>query len=122
MKVVSETAYDAVQILKGEFPALSYQIPEQNKIKNLFKTMQLFADYTREQLIIENEAEVERCYAIAREVLIYGTNIARLAVSNVFVYSLCRLLDKGFSVPQRARATFLKYFRKEYEEQLYGPP
>lgn len=110
--------YNSVQMIQSEFPALAYQIKPDTGIKQLFKAVQNLADYTKEQLREDNRFEIEHCFKVAHEISEQGSNISKLAIENVFVYSVSHLLEMSFSVSQEARKLFLKHFKTEYSKLI----
>ncbi len=112
--------YDAVSVIQSEFPYLSYQTRNSSNNKNLFHVVNNLANYTKNQLLENNEAECEHCFKVAYEIWEQGSNISKMAIENIFVYSLSRLLERSFSVSNEAREQFLKFFRKQYEVQIGG--
>lgn len=110
--------YNSVQMIQSEFPALAYQIKPDTSIKQLFKAVQNLADYTKEQLRENNQFEIEHCFRVAHEISEQGSNISRLAIENIFVYSVSNLLEFSFSVSAEARTQFLRFFKKEYCKQI----
>ena len=107
-----------MQMIQSEFPFLTYQKETGSNIKQLFLVIQKLADHTKMQLLDDNEAEIEHCYQVAHEILQQGSNISKLAIENVFVYSVSRLLDISLTVSNNSRKEFLKFFRKEYSRQI----
>lgn len=116
--MLTATDYNTVEIIKGEFPYLTYQQEDSNNIKTLFRTVQQMAAYTREQLIKQNESEVEHCYKVAQKILQQGTGISKLAIENIFIYHVSHVLELSFSVSQNARRQFLHFFKNEYCKQI----
>jgi hypothetical protein len=109
---------NSVQMIQSEFPSLAYQLKPDSSIKQLFRAVQNLADYTKEQLLENNQFEIEHCFRVAHEISNQGSNISRMAIENAFVYSVSRLLEKSFSVSQEARKLFLKFFGNEYCKQI----
>jgi hypothetical protein len=110
--------FSAVQLIQNEFPALVYHQQTGSGVRDVFKMVQNLANYTREQLKERNENEIEHCFKVAHEILVNGSNIAKLAIENVFVYSVSRLLEVSLQVSAMERRLFLKFFRKEYEARI----
>lgn len=114
-----DRGYNAAQIIQNEFPALVYRRAYSAEgIPGMLKAVQILAEYTREQLLEENEAEIERCFHVAKNILTCGSNLAKLAIENVFIHSVSRLLEVSLSISQSERNLFLKFFRKEYEAHI----
>lgn len=74
------TEYNSLQMIQSEFPALAYQTATQPNSKSFFKTIQNFADYTKEQLKENNEFEIEHCFRVAHDILEQGSTISKLAL------------------------------------------
>ena len=110
--------YDTVSVIQSEFPYLSYQTRNSSNNKNLFHVVNNLANYTKNQLLEHNDRECEHCFKVAYEIWEQGSNISKMAIENIFVYSLSRLLERSFSVSNEAREQFLKFFRKQYEVQI----
>lgn len=111
-----ERDYSVIQVIQNEFPALVYRQPYcVEGFPRMLKAVQTFAEYTRAQLLERNETEIEHCFHVAKGILTYGSNLAKLAIENIFVYNVSRLLEVSLSVSQSERNLFLKFFRKEYE-------
>lgn len=105
-------------MIQSEFPTLAYQLKPDTGIKQLFKAVQNLADYTKEQLREDNRFEIEHCFKVAHGFSEQGSNISKLAIENVFVYSVSHLLEMSFSVSQEARKLFLKHFKTEYSKLI----
>lgn len=114
----NNNSFNALQIIRAEFPALTYSLKADTYVKQLFKAVQNLSEYTKEQLRNGNEEEVEHCYRTAFNILQHGSNIAKVAIENVFVFGVSQLLEASFSVPQQARKQFLLFFKKEYSKQI----
>lgn len=114
--------FDAVIAIQSEFPSLAYQMKEDSGVKQLFIAVQKLADYTKQQLLNDNAHEIEHCYRVAHEIPVRGGNICRLAIENIFVYSVSHLPEVSLTVPQDARTAFLAFFKKEYCKQINALP
>lgn len=101
-------------MIQSEFPSLAYQLKPDTDVRQLFKAVQNLADYTKEQLRENNQFEIEHCFRVAHEISEQGSNISKLAIENIFVYSVSNLLGFSFLVSSDARTQFLKFFKKEY--------
>ncbi len=101
--------YDAVSVIQSEFPYLSYQTRNSSNNKNLFHVVNNLANYTKNQLLENNEAECEHCFKVAYEIWEQGSNISKMAIENIFVYSLSRLLERSFSVSNEHGNNFLNF-------------
>lgn len=112
------TDYDSLQLIKGEFRYLTFQLGEQSKKDNIFSLAQELAAYTKTQLLEQNDNEVEHCFKVADEVIQHGSNIAKIAIENIFVFSVRRVLEMSLSVSNEARSLFLKFFKQQYENQI----
>lgn len=112
------TGYNAVLTIQSEFPALTYSLNADTWIKQLFKSVQNLADYTKKQLIEGNYQEVEHCYRTAHEILKNGGNISKAAIENVFVSRISKVLEVSFAVPVQARHQFLSFFKKRYCKKI----
>ena len=105
----------AIQV---QYPALTYSLNCDSWIKQLFKSVQNLADYTKKQLLLGNIIEVEHCYQLAHDIHEKGGNISKTAIENVFVYGVSKTLEVSFAVPNQARQQFLGFFKKEYARQI----
>ncbi len=112
------TEYNSVQMIQNEFPALAHQVKPDTRIRQLFKAVQNLADYTKEQLLENNQLEIEHCYRVAKLISNQGTNLSKLAIENIFIYSVSHLLEVSFAVSAEARSGFLKFFGNEYSRQI----
>ncbi len=112
------TEYNSVQMIQNEFPALAYQLKQDSSIRQLFKAVHNLADYTKEQLLENNQLEIEHCYLVAKHISEQGTNLSKLAIENIFIYSVSHLLEVSLAVSGEARSLFLSFFGKEYSRQI----
>jgi len=119
---VMSVDYSAVQMIQSEFPALVYPQQTGYSVRDIFKAVQNLANYTKEQLHEKNKAEIEHCFEVAHQISVNGSNIAKLAIENIFVYSVSRVLEVSFQVSATERGMFLRFFRKEYEAQTGHNP
>ena len=115
---INTSSINAVMEIQREFPAIAYPAKNDSLIKQLFKVVQCFADYTKKQLAEDNEAEVVHCYRTAHHILQHGGNIAKVAIENVFISDVSKTLESSFSVSRNARPLFLQYFKKEYARHI----
>lgn len=111
---------NALQIIRSEFPAITMQGKPASPVKELFTAVNNLTQYTRAQLLTNNELEIEHCYKVAHTIMQQGTNLSRLAIENIFVYGVSHLLEVSFSASQQARNKFLAFFEKEYCRQIYA--
>ena len=110
--------YDTVSVIQSEFPYLSYQMHNASNNKNVLQAVSNLANYAKDQILEHNHVECEHCFRVAHDIFEHGSNISRLAIENVFVYSLSRLLEQSLSASNESREQFLKFFRKQYEIQI----
>lgn len=86
--------------------------------KNLYKVMQRFADITILFILQGNLRRAERCLQLADKLFITGNLIIKNAVSNVFVYSLSRVLDRRDEISKKAFEILPFSLKREYELQV----
>ncbi len=111
------TEFNAMQMINSQFPALTFQAKIDRPLQ-LFAAVQKLAEYAKKQLAEQNDKEVERCFTVAYDIMNHGSNLAKLAVQNVFVFSVSHWLEASFFVSQKSKSLFLKFFKNEYEAQI----
>ena len=105
--------YEVIQTIRNEFPALSYHSSVPNDVKGLFQIVHQFTKYTKLQLTGRKDAEVMHCYNVASEILYNGSNIAKAAIENVFVYGISTSPEASLSVSKNTREVFSALFKQE---------
>lgn len=86
--------------------------------KNLYKAMQRFADITIGFMVQGKFNRASKCLLTADRLFHSGNNLIKNAVSNVFVYSLSRVLDKHDELSTKILEMMPFSLKNEYDLQV----
>ena len=87
-------------------------------VLNAFDLAKLLAKTTSAQLLAGDYARVVRCLNWAEKLLREGTSQERLAIANVFIYSVANTIDRLGRERRRVLALLPPLLRREYDEQV----
>lgn len=86
--------------------------------KNLYKAMQRFADITIGFMVQGKFNRASKCLLTADRLFNSGNNLIKNAISNVFVYSLSRVLDKHDELSTKILEMMPFSLKNEYDLQV----
>lgn len=104
--------------ISNDIPALSIELSYIKDDNDVYKVIECLTGHTKVLIREERIAEVEECFKAAYELLHEGNRLIQLAVENIFIYSVSRLLEVSLSAAQPVRKMFLQNFSKEYCKQI----
>lgn len=85
--------FEVALLLSTELPGMHYQLSHLGGTMNVYKAVQCFADYTI-GLVKENKILLMKdCFNIADRMLKEGGTSVKIAVENIYLYSIGMLLD-----------------------------
>lgn len=91
-----------------------------NKENNIFKLACRFAEMVRTEIVNGEFSRLQKDFETAEQLLKDGDNMVKLAMSNVFVYSLVNTLagHMRFSFSMRAFSMLPELLKQEYYRQI----
>ncbi len=104
-------------LLGKQIPAINPELEKLAGLGNVYKTVQCFADFTRNLAGAGNLPAVKSCIGIAEEMLEKGNNTVKNAIENVFLYTLSPILDMGDEIGIKLKAMMKGALLKEYNRQ-----
>lgn len=110
--------YEVALLLSTEFPEIYKELTGLGRTVNVYKTVQCFADYTI-RLIKANElTRVKNCFHTAEKMMQEGSGAVRIAVENVYVFSIGILVDTLPAFGKTIREAMTTEIRATYYRQL----
>jgi hypothetical protein len=106
---------DIQEILNAEIPGLK---TEQHNEGNLFKIIDGFAGYTIGLMKKGNLYALKNCFNTAERLLIDGSSEVKLAIENIFVYSVTVFFDMGNAVSRQVKELLPPHLMDEYHKQV----
>lgn len=106
-------AQEAIVLIHREFPA----IDPGHTIPDIFRFVKRLAEHTSQLARMNNMGEVKHCFNIAEKMLKEGNGVVRIAIQNVYVFSLSVLLDIS-PVRAKIKGMMNEGLRREYYRQI----
>jgi hypothetical protein len=106
---------DVTEILKAHVPDLKI---EQVNETNLFKLIDGFAAYTIELLKKGNLSAIKHCFNTAEIMLLEGSAEVKLAIENVYVFSVTTFFEMGHAVSKQIKELLPLHLMEEYHKQV----
>lgn len=91
-----------------------------NSCNKPFYAIECLTEYTKELIRDHRNVEAIACFNTAGKLLHQGSKFTRLAMVNIFIHSVSRLLEYSCRAELELRYEFLRYFGKEYNELIYA--
>jgi len=104
--------------ITNNVPALAVQLSHIKDNNDVYRAIDCLTCYTKELIREDRLSEIQACFHAAFELLHEGNRLIQLAVENMFIYSVSRLLEISLNVTQPIRTLFLNIFKKEYCKQI----
>jgi hypothetical protein len=109
---------EMLDLIGNNLPEINSEFEKLSSIGNAYKTVQCFADYTKQLVTIGNFKEVKYCFSLAEKLLQEGNSTVKNAIENVYLHSLAPLLDLGDVLGKSLRLMLKGSLRKEYSRQV----
>jgi len=107
-----------LDLLGNEFPSTNELLERKADSTNVYKTIQYFADFTKQLIQNGNLKEVKHCFNVAEKMLENGNNTVKNAIENVYVYSLGTVVALSSLKTNQLKKIFNGSLRKEYNKQV----
>lgn len=105
---------EAISLIQNEFPIIE---PSHIQTADIYQFVKRFADLTRRFAQINNLGEVKHCFNVAEKMIKEGNCVVRMAIENVYIFSIAHLLDvspRGFKI----KGIMNESLRNEYLKQI----
>ena len=119
-KTNSLNEHDVLELLGNEFPVLNSTFEKTAGIASVYKSIQCFAQFTRQLAHEGNLKEVKHCFRVAEKLLKSGNTCVRSAVQNCYLCSLSTILDLTGPLSEKLRSLLGGSLKKEYQRQIYS--
>ena len=106
------------EMIDHEMPVLQSRLDAMSA--SLFRSVKVFADYTKSQIEQGHIVAVKKCFALADKMLCEGDMIVVMAVRNIYIYSISKALDQNTPFSKICRSMLSDGLKKEYIHQLYA--
>jgi hypothetical protein len=108
---------EVINILGEKIPEINAELEKLPHTGNVYKSVQCFADFTKELIHTGNLKGVKHCLNVAETMLEDGSLAVKNAIENVFLFSLSAVLDLTSPVSQAVKEMLRGPLRKEYNRQ-----
>ncbi len=86
-----------------------------NQVSTIYKQAERFAEITKTAIITGNISRAKKCLALAEQLLITGSNETKIAISNVYLFSVSSFMElRHCSISN----LFPKSLKAEYIKQI----
>ncbi len=86
-----------------------------NQVNTIYKQAERFAEITKTAIITGNISRAKKCLALAEQLLITGSNETKMAISNVYLFSVSSFMElRHCSISN----LFPKSLKAEYIKQI----
>jgi hypothetical protein len=109
---------EILDLLGNKIPDINPELEKLPNTGNVYKTIQCFADFTKELIGSGNLQAAKNCMNLAEEMLSEGNNLVKNAIENVFLHTLSPVLDISDSVGLHIKTMLKGSLRKEYMRQV----
>jgi hypothetical protein len=109
---------EVLDLLGNNVPDINRELEKLPNAGNIYKTIQCFADFTKQLVGAGNLEAVRHCLNLAEEMLEDGNNTVKNAIENVYLHSLSPILDLGDAVGTALKKMLKGSLRKEYSRQI----
>jgi hypothetical protein len=84
-----------------------------NQVSTIYKQAERFAEITKTAIITGNISRAKKCLALAERLFISGSNETKIAISNVYIFSVSSFMElRHCSIsnlfPQTLKAEYIK--------------
>jgi hypothetical protein len=84
-----------------------------NQVSTIYKQAERFAEITKTAIIRGNISRAKKCLALAERLFISGSNETKIAISNVYIFSVSSFMElRHCSIsnlfPQTLKAEYIK--------------
>ena len=86
-----------------------------NQVSTIYKQAERFAEITKTAIITGNISRAKKCLALAEQLLITGSNETKIAISNVYLFSVSSFMELRHC---NISNLFPKSLKAEYIKQI----
>ena len=84
-----------------------------NQVSTIYKQAERFAEITKTAIITGNISRAKKCLALAERLFISGSNETKIAISNVYIFSVSSFMElRHCSIsnlfPETLKAEYIK--------------
>ena len=84
-----------------------------NQVNTIYKQAERFAEITKTAIVSGNITRAKKCLALAERLLVSGSNETKLAIANVYVFSVSSFMELRHCnisnlFPQTLKAEYIK--------------
>ncbi len=110
---------DAIPELLGqEFPLINESLERTADLSNVYRSIQCFADFTKQVIRKGNMKEVKHCFKIADKMLQHGNTTVKNAIENCYLHSMSTILDVTTPLSKMVKELLSDSLIKEYRRQV----
>ena len=108
---------EVLTILEKELPEIKTWLDNIANPGNVYKVMQVFANYTKQLAINGNLKEVSHCFNVAERLILEGNNMVKNGIYNCYLFSVSTIIDLTSPVSQAVKNLLTDSLKKEYYRQ-----
>ena len=108
---------EVLNVLEKELPEIKPLSENISNPENVYKVMQVFANYTKQLAVTGNLKEVKHCFNVAEKLINEGNNIVKNGIFNCYLFSVSTVMDLTSPVSQTIKNLLTDSLRKEYYRQ-----
>jgi hypothetical protein len=108
---------EVLNLLGEEIPEINPELERLPNAGSVYKSMQCFADFTREHIVNGNLKAAKQCMSVAEKMLAEGSITVKNAIENVFLFSISAAIDFTSPVSDAVKKMMKGSLRKEYHRQ-----
>ena len=109
---------EVLDLLGNKIPEINSALEKLPSTGNVYKTIQCFADFTKQLVGAGNIQGVKHCINLAEELLEEGNYKVKNAIENVFLFTLSPVLDLGDAAGAALHKMLKGSLKKEYNRQV----
>lgn len=88
-----------------------------NQVTTIYQKAERFAEITKTAIITGNISRAKKCLALAERLLATGSNETKIAISNVYLFSVSSFMEMRHCTISNL---FPKSLKSEYIKQIYA--
>jgi len=108
---------EVLTVLEKELPEIKPMLENIANPENVYRVMQVFANYTKQLAVTGNLKEVRHCFNIAEKLIQEGNNIVKNGIYNCYLFSVSTIMDLTSPVSQTVKNLLTDSLKKEYYRQ-----
>jgi len=103
------------EILESNIPEMQIETAQ---LKSLYKTIDRFAAFTKEMMREGNLPLIRDCFTTAEYLLDGGTTNIKLAIENIYVFTITGFMDITGAVSKQVKELMPAHLKESYQKQV----